>query len=132
MMKLQRITYNALRGIVAEAVHRVVSEMDGMSYRQMRNVLGDYDDDDLNAAVEAEEHEDLEGQIRAAISELGTQMEFDDLCELLEERFGFEYVGPDENREAHAFSNGESRLNVFPRTYYDRQGTIRVRNLYVS
>ena len=103
------------------------------TYTQIRNVTGIEDDDELNAGVEAERREDLESNIVTDLGRYeGKMLNFDDVCKLLKDRYGFEYLRSDDERECHEFSNGDDVLNLFPKIYYPKQGTMRLHNLYIS
>ena len=105
------------------------------TYTQIRNVTGIEDDDELNAAVECERREALEDKI---IGEFFGGLRnpnvfvFDKVCAALADKFGFKYVGHDDDREEHMFSNGEDVLHLFPKIYYPQQGSFRLRNAYIS
>ncbi len=103
------------------------------TYTQIRNVTGIEDDDELNAGVEAERHEDLE---QAIVMDLGRyeghMQNFDNVCKLLKDKYGLTYMGGDDERECHVFSNDTETVYVFPKIYYPKQGTMRLRHLYVS
>ena len=77
MKKTIRLTESDLHRVIKESVNKILSEMDGTELndfgynaRELRNMLGDYDDDELNVAVEAEEAEELEGDIWKSISKI--------------------------------------------------------------
>ena len=140
MKRVIRLTEEDFRGVVTNAVKHTLNEMDGMSYKQMRNVLSVADDDELNAACEAEEAEDLEWKIAKEICQRlgngarnlydGTMYSFDDVSNLLKE-YGFRYVGADDENECHTFTNGKWKLDIVPQTYYTGLGKFTFRNFHV-
>ena len=100
---------------------------------QIKNITGIQDDDELNAGVEAEKHEDLEQSIVMDLGRYEDKMlKFSDVCNLLKNKYGFEYIGGDDNNECHNFTNGTETVSIFPKIYYPKQGTMRLSNLHVS
>jgi len=108
-----------------------------LTNRQKRNILGITDDDELNAAAEAEEKEELEYTIWNALKEMTggdprkTTFSFADLCDMLNSKFGMKYVGSNDENECHEFSDGVNKLEIFPNVYYPEQGTLRFFNMHV-
>lgn len=126
-----QLTENELRETVREAIENVT----GFTNRQMRNMLGTYDDDDLNASVQGEEDEDLEDRIWKGLKEfLGVSnlykavVKFSDVSEFLAREYAMKYVGPDEENECHDFSDGVHTLTIYPKVFYPSQGTMRIQN----
>ena len=139
MKQTIRLTESEFKKKVRNAVKFALYES-GLSSRQMRNILGITDDDELNAAVEAEEAEDLEYDIAKAICQRlgngsrnlydGTMYSFDDVSDLVKQ-FGFKYVGADDENECHTFTNGKWKLDIVPQTYYTGLGKFTFRNIHV-
>jgi len=104
---------------------------------QIRNITGIHDDDMLNAAVETERQEQLESNIWRSITKLAggnprkTPFEFAQLVQMLKQNYGMKYAGKDDNNECHTFTDGTNRLDIFPTTYYPKQGTITLYNMHV-
>jgi len=101
---------------------------------QIRNTLGIYDDDELNAAVECESKEEILGKIFNYLSELAHGQNpynytyrFNEIVDAFA-KFGFDYVGPDEEEESHVFMNGDTEIMVTPTMFYTKQGEMRIRN----
>ena len=137
-MKVTRITENDLKRMVKESLERILSEADGLTYGQIKNVTGIEDSPELNAAVATEKHEELESQIWRSLVELADGNNprrygflFKELCAMLQSKFGLKYVGADENNECHDCSDGDVTLSLCPRTFYQSQGTMNVENLHV-
>lgn len=106
--------------------------------KQMQNMLGIYDDDMLNAAVQAEDNDDLAERIWYTLSDnFGTNslrkttVNFSDVVNIIENDFGFKYQGADEENEVHVFSDGTRNLYICPKMFYPKQGTIRIENLSI-
>lgn len=104
------------------------------TYTQIRNVTGIYDNDMLNAAVEAERREDLEGSIARDLGGYRDRkvLYFPDVCKLLKDKYGFEYERAYDEEQSHIFSNGNDELFICAEPYYPNQGTFKLRNLGVS
>ena len=109
----------------------------GLTNTQIRNITGITDDDELNAAAETEEKEQLESNIWNAIAQMAggnprkTSFDFGQLAEMLKTRFNMKYIGTDENQECHTFTDGVNKLDIFPSTYYPKQRTITLYNMSV-
>ena len=109
----------------------------GLTNTQIRNITGITDDDELNAAAEAEEKEQLESNIWNAIAQMAggnprkTSFDFGQLAEMLKTQFNMKYIGTDENQECHTFTDGVNKLDIYPSTYYRKQGTITLYNMSV-
>lgn len=107
---------------------------------EIRNVLGIYDNDLLNAAVECERKEDLSTQIVRKIKSFhgvekfyGVILKFAYVKEVLED-FGFKYDKSDEDAECHLFSNKITGdvVEIYPDIWYPCQGTMRFQNFILS
>lgn len=141
-MEIEDIMYKMVKqGYVSEfdrddkVEYRSDVELDASfpTQTQIRNVTGIEDDDELNAGVEAERHEDLEQAIVMDLGRYeGKMLNFQDVCQLLKNKYGLDYVGGDDNNECHNFTNGTELVSVFPKIYYPKQGTMRLHNLHVS
>lgn len=144
MKKLIRLTESDLHNIIKESVNKILNEMDGTELndfgynaRELRNMLGDYDDDELNVAVEAEEAEELENDIWKSISKIAhgnpykVSFNFSDMVNMLNAEYNFEYDGCDEDDESHKFSNRNYELYIYPNVFYEEQGTLKLINLHI-
>lgn len=105
------------------------------SNTQIRNMLGDYDNPELNAAADAESNEDLEHSIWQSVAELAggdprkKSFNFSNMVQMLKGEFGFNYTGYNPDREEHTFENGEYTLSVFPEVVYPQQGMMTLHNM---
>lgn len=142
--KLIRLTESDLHRVIKESVNKILNEMDGTELndfgynaRELRNMLGDYDDDELNVAVEAEEAEELEGDIWKSISKIAhgnpykVSFKFSDMANMLNDEYNFEYDGCDEDDESHKFSNPNYELYIYPNVFFEKQGTLKLLNLHI-
>ena len=132
-----RLTERDLHRIIKESVRKILKEND-LTYKQIKNVTGIQDDDELNASVMAEDYEELEDAIWKSLVELANgenprkhTYKFQDICSMLNSEFGLKYVGSDEQNEGHEFSNGKIDFEIFPDTFYPRQGNLRIMNMHV-
>ena len=130
--KLIRMKEGDLHDIITECVNKILIEND-LSYSQIKNICGIYDDDELNAAVEAEEFENLEGEIIISLGGLREPkvLDFDNVCDILKNKFGFEYAGNDDEEECHIFKNGKHTIYLYPKTYYPRLGRFMLLNSHL-
>lgn len=112
-----------------------------LSATEIRNVLGIYDDDLLNAAVECERKDDLSEEIaRAIVMEHGYThglykklFSFEKIKSVLE-RFGFKYEKSDEDSESHLFVNQATGdvIEIYPVIWYSNQGLMHFQNFILS
>ena len=114
MKKSITLKESELRNGIRENLKKILSEGNDLSYTQIQNMTGIEDNDDLNASVESESIQDMEGQIWRGLKEVAngenpykTILIFHDVANMLEQKFGFKYVGGDEEMECHDFSNGD-------------------------
>ena len=109
-----------------------------MIYNEIRNILGIYDDDLLNAACECERKEDLAEKIANKIVKFhgfhkglynGDVFKFGYVKEILED-FGFKYEKSDDDLECHYFKNKDNgyEISIYPVTYYPNQDAFRFLN----
>ena len=109
-----------------------------MTSTEIRNTLGIYDDDMLNAACECERKDELADKIAHAIVNAhgydrglynGHVFKFDKVRKVLKD-FGFEYCWSDDEREEHRFMNHDTKdeISIFPKTYYPNQCDMRFSN----
>lgn len=146
--KLVRITESDIHNMVMESVNRLLTELEGTELndygygaKELRNMLGDYDDDELNVACEAEECEDIEDEIArnlcdsygySRIYDKGSVFDFEFLANMLKDKFNMEYLGSNDEEEAHYFANANYEVILWPVTYYPRLGKFRIENFHVS
>lgn len=113
-----------------------------MTYNEIRNVTGIYDDDELNAACECERKELLAERIANKIVRFhgfckglynGDVFRFSWVKEVLED-FGFKYERSDDETECHYFINKETgdEISIYPITYYPNQDAFRFLNFHLS
>lgn len=133
------IAENKLRNIIKSSVNKILeAEYYPLPAQQIKNVTGISDDDELNAAIETENEEELESKIWVALKDLANgekpskhSYKFGDVCEMLQNKFGLVYSGPDINNEGHEFKNDEITLELFPSMFYEKQGTMNIFNMHV-
>ncbi len=122
MKKVIRISESELRGMVNE----MVTEYIGLDPRHIKNELGIDDDDMLDDAATAMDEEDLEFEIGRAIKSLvkgggrpsETPIDYKTLENMLLEKFGFKYVGPNVKSQSLDFRNDKYVLKLFPHYSY--------------
>ncbi len=105
-----------------------------MDARQVRNALGIYDDDLLNAACGAMEREEMESKVWRVMSkhmkrDPGEKRVFrffsfhtEPLFRELNDKFGFEWKASDEEYQKWVLTNGTFDLFIYPVWYYERPG----------
>jgi hypothetical protein len=105
------------------------------SYKQIKNMSDIEDDEELNAATETENREDLMSQIWDTLSQMtGYQnpykytFDFKEIADVFKQ-FNFDYVGPNEEEESHVFSDGNRELLLTPTMFYEKQGKMRIQNI---
>ena len=136
MRQLVRLTETDLHNIIKESVNKILKE--DLTYKQIKNITGIEDDDELNASVHSEDAEEVEHNVWESLVEMANGdsprrhiYNFKDFANMLYEKFGFEYLGSDIENECHEFENEEFKLDVFPRTFYEKQGLMRIENFHV-
>lgn len=134
--KIIRLTEQDLNNIIIESVERLFDSEP--SYTQLKNILGVHDNDEWNAAADAERKEEVEGQIFNALKQLANgnprknPFNFKDAIKMLNDKFGFKYVGPDDDDESHIFRNGNDELTIYPTNYYPSQGMTTLYNIHLN
>ena len=147
MKKIIRLTESDLHNIIKESVRKTLNEirgteLNGFGYdaRNMRNMLGINDDDELNAACDAETYEELESSIaKDMCNEYGysrlydktSVFDFDTIEQLLEEKYNMHYVGADEEQEAIIFENDNAELLLYPTIFYPKPNRFRLSNMHI-
>ena len=143
-----RITESALHDIIKESVKKVLNEIDGTELnqfgygaRELKNMLGDYDEPELNAACDAEECEDIADDIvndlcqqygYDSLYDKGSVFDFDYLKQLLEQKYSMKYLGCFEDDEAVVFGNDKYQFVLYPVNFYPQGiAKFRVQNLDV-
>ncbi len=110
-----------------------------MKATEIRNILGIYDDDMLNAACESERKDELADEIVKKILKFhGKEKFYKDVFnfswvkEVLES-FGFVYFFSDEENEEHRFINNVTKdeISIYPVTFYPNQGAMRFKNFLI-
>lgn len=134
-----RLTESQLHRVIRESVKRILNESEFPNNRQIINMTGIYDDDEMNAAAQAEEDEDLEFKIiKSVSSELcdggspsKVSFSLKDFIRLMKE-FGFEYLKNDDEKEEIIFANRKGeKLIVWPAMYYHNIDSMRIKNLMI-
>lgn len=131
---LSDVEFNYRYGDKESNLNRFAVNEDFPTHAQIKNVTGIYDDDMLNAAAEAERREKLEGSIARDLGGYRDRkvLYFPDVCELLKNKYGFDYERAYDEEQSHIFSNGNDELFICTEPYYPNQGKFRLRNLGVS
>ena len=122
MKKVIRINESVLSGLV----ENVINEYMGIDPRHIKNELGIEDDDMLDDAATDMDEEDMEYAIGGAIKSLvkdggrpsETPIDYKTLENMLLERFGFRYVGPNVKSQSLDFRNDRYVLKLFPHYSY--------------
>ena len=135
-MKLNKKSLNRL---ITECIMNVFeASYYPLPAKQIKNITGISDDDELNLSIESEENEDMEHDIWLSLKEMAEGgnpskhvYQFSDIANMLREKFGLTYSGPDMNNEGHEFKNNRFTLELFPTTFYEKQGTMNVYNMHV-
>lgn len=102
-----------------------------MDARQVRNVLGIYDDDLLNAACDAMESEEMEERVWKVFERhMSNRIRIEDaifetepIFRELEKQFGFEWKSSNEEYQEWVLTNGTFDLFIYPVWYYERPGS---------
>lgn len=137
MKKQLHLTEQELHSLVRNLVLETIENLDP---RYVQNELGMYDDDELNASVDAMNTEDLEGEVARIIRTMAgdktpdkTTINFKDLAGQLQDKFGFTFVGPNQQNESYDFENDQYTLEIYPMhgMVMPRPGQISVMNLHV-
>lgn len=111
-----------------------------MDARQVRNVLGIYDDDLLNAACDAMESEEMESRVWKVFERhMSNRIRIEDaifetepVFRELEKQFGFEWKSSNEEYQEWVLTNGTFDLFIYPVWYYERPGnTFAMYNYHV-
>ena len=109
-------------------------------YNQMRNMVGIYDNDELNTACLEEDAEDLWCAIGRELRKFtdGERIwdkvfDTEHVKTMLKDKFDMEYLGTDEEREVYIFENEGFRLEVCPSLFYavGPGGKLRLTNYHV-
>ena len=143
--KIIRLTESDLHWIVRESVSKLLSEAmsDGMSLssRQVRNMTGIHDDDELNAACDSEECGDLASGIARdlcghygyyGLYDKGSVFDFGFLSDLLKEKYGMEFLGYDEDDESHLFGNDRFLVTFWTMEGFPNLNKFHLSNMDVS
>ena len=124
-------TYNTMQ----EAMDDYDNISGEFSPNQIKNMTDIEDDDELNAAADAENGENMMSEIFQCLSRLGNganpykcTYSFNEIKNLFAD-FGFDYQGPNEEEESHVFSDGNRELLLTPTMFYEKQNMLRIQNL---
>ena len=122
-------------GTMQEAMDDYDNISGEFSPNQIKNMTDIEDDDELNAAADAENGENMMSEIFQCLSRLGNGANpykciysFNEIKDLFAD-FGFDYQGPNEEEEAHVFSDGNRELLLTPTMFYEKQNMLRIQNL---
>ena len=114
-------------------------DFDSMSYAQLRDELGIYDNDTLNVSIETEMEEKLEHEIWNIMKSMANgnprqnAFDFREFAKIVKDNYGFEYVGGDEDEKCHFFENAKYSMYVSTKGYwYPKQGMMKVDNFGIS
>lgn len=92
---------------------------------RVRNVIGVYDSDELNAACDCMESEMLELKVGRVLNEFvqdGDLFDTEPLFSELKEKFGFEYCESDKTSMCWILTNGRYDLYLYPKWWYPQPG----------
>lgn len=114
-------------------------DFDNMSYAQLRDELGIYDNDTLNVSIETEMEEKLEHEIWKIMESLANgnprqnAFDFREFAKIVKDNYGFEYVGGDEDEQCHFFENAKYSMYLSTKGWwYSKQGMMKVDNFGIS
>ena len=140
MKKIIRINENDINNMIKATINEISgTEIDGFTPSEVRNMLGDYDDPELNKAVETENTEKFQEKV---VSVLQGQCQCKDIygklsyfffphvMDALDEKLNLEYQGWTEN-EGYVFENGEYRVILYPVDFYEVTADFRLKNIQV-
>ena len=140
MKKIIRINENDINNMVRTAINEISgTEIDGFTPSEVRNMLGDYDDPELNKAVETENAENFQEKV---VSVLQGQCQCKDIygklsyfffphvMDALDEKLNLEYQGWTEN-EGYVFENDKYQVILYPVDFYEVPADFRLKNIQV-
>ena len=139
MKKLIRLTESDLHRVVKESVNKILSEID-LTNKQIRNITGILDDDELNAACMAEDEDDLASNIVKDlrdeygfhnIYDKGVVLDFNFIKELLKQKYGMNYLGFDEKDDSHLFGNNDFVVAIWSKENYPKLAKFHLQNMHV-
>jgi hypothetical protein len=128
-----------LSRIVKESVNRILNEIN-LTNKQIRNITGISDDDELNAACMAEDEDDLESNIVKDLKDeygfynvydKGVVLDFNFIKELLKQKYGMNYLGFDEKDDSHLFKNNDFVVKIWSKENYPRLSKFHLQNIHV-
>jgi hypothetical protein len=137
--KLIRLTESDLHKIVKESVNRILNEIN-LTNKQIRNITGISDDDELNAACMAEDEDDLASNIVKDLKDeygfynvydKGVVLDFNFIKELLKQKYGMNYLGFDEKDDSHLFKNNDFVVKIWSKENYPRLSKFHLQNIHV-
>ena len=137
--KVIRLTESDLHRVVKESVNRILNEID-LTNKQIRNITGILDDDELNAACMAEDEDDLTSNIVKDlrdeygfhnIYDKGVVLDFNFIKELLKQKYGMNYLGFDEKDDSHLFGNNDFVVAIWSKENYPRLAKFHLQNMHV-
>ena len=138
MKRRVKLTESDLHNIIKKSVKKALNEIDGLTYRQIKNITGIEDDDEFNAAAQAEDHEEIASYIWSDLTDMSNGVNpkrysysFQEICDLLSGNYNAKYVGADDRNQCHVFKNKDFTVDIFPDTFYTKQGLMSVVNLNV-
>ena len=109
----------------------------GLNPSQMRNMLDIYDDDELNAASDAVNRENLLSDICKDICETDRSISiykgvfnFKTIVDIMKNH-GFTYMGPYEEDESYRFTSDQNEIDIWPKYFYERPGAIHISNINI-
>lgn len=139
MKRVIKLTESDIHDMVRSAINEISgNELDGFSATELRNMLGDYDDDELNAAVQSEDNEYFKDEVTKVLQKLCKSQNiyarlayffFPEVQDALEGEFNLKYEGHE--NEGYVFDNGNFELIIYPVTFYETPGDFRIKNIQV-
>ncbi len=122
-----------------DTIKEDADDFNNMSYAQLRDELGIYDNDTLNVSIETEMEEKLEHEIWKIMESLANgnprqnAFDFREFAKIVKDNYGFEYVGGDEGEKCHFFENAKYSMYVSTKGWwYSKQGMMKVDNFGIS
>lgn len=109
-----------------------------LTYNQIRNITGIYDDDELNAACDSEDCEEMEEKIAKELRNICGCRIYDAVFnqqivwDMLREKFGFVFKKAVEEQESYVLENETFHLNIYPGWWFPNTSeTFTLRNMSV-
>lgn len=110
-----------------------------LTYNQIRNLSGIEDDDELNAACDCEDCEELSEKVCSELRKIcgcrifDATFNQDQVWQMLKEKFGFVFKEADKEQESYVLENSGFLLHIIPNWWFPCTSEIfKLRNLHVN